>query len=101
VQFIGVAFNEATPAMALDYAQKQAIRIPVDYAPYDTVISYLGYSVMDRLTVPQVVIIDKKGVIRAQSAPMGSEELSSEAYLRKFVGDLMKEGSGASAAKAK
>jgi thiol-disulfide isomerase/thioredoxin len=101
VQFIGVAFNEATPAMADQYAKMEAIRIPVAYAPHETVLSFLGYSVMDRLTVPQMVIVDKKGVIRAQSVPLGTEELSSEAYLRKFVGDLVKEGAGASAAKAK
>ena len=95
VQFIGVAFNEATAAMATDYAKQQAVRIPIDYAPHETVIGFLGYSIMERLTVPQVVIIDKKGMIRAQSDPLGTEELSSETYLRKFVGDLMKEGSGA------
>ena len=91
VQFIGVAFNEATPAMAEAYARSEAIRIPIAYAPHDTVISYLGFSVMDRLTVPQMVIVDKKGIIRAESEPLGTEELSSEAYLRKFVTGLLKE----------
>jgi hypothetical protein len=41
------------------------------------------------------VIVDKKGMIRAQSDPLGTEELSSEAYLRKFIGDLLKEGPAA------
>ena len=91
VQFIGVAFNEATAALAADYAKQQAVRIPIGYSPHETVIGFLGYSVMERLTVPQMVIIDKKGIIRAQSDPLGSEELSSETYLRKFIGDLLKE----------
>jgi thiol-disulfide isomerase/thioredoxin len=91
VQFIGVAFNEANAAMAKQYAQDLAIRIPVAYASHETVLSYLGLSVMERLTVPQMVIVDKKGVIRAQSAPMGTPDLQSEDYLRKFVGGLLKE----------
>jgi thiol-disulfide isomerase/thioredoxin len=91
VQFIGVAFNEATPAMAEAYARQQAVRIPIDYAPYNTVISYLGFSVMERLTVPQMVIVDRKGIIRAESEPMGTEALSNEDYLRKFVTGLLKE----------
>jgi peroxiredoxin len=92
VQFIGVAFNEATAESAAAYAKAQAVRMPIAYAPHETVIGFLGYSIMERLTVPQVVIIDKKGIIRAQSDPLGSEELSSETYLRKFIGDLLKEG---------
>jgi peroxiredoxin len=95
VQFIGVAFNEATAESAAAYAKAQAVRFPIAYASHETVISFLGYSIMERLTVPQVVIIDKKGIIRAQSDPLGSEELSSEPYLRKFIGDLMKEGPAA------
>ena len=101
VQFIGVAFNEATPAMAEAYARSEAVRIPIDYAPHETVLGYLGYSIMERLTVPQMVIIDKKGIIRAQSEPMGTEELSSEPYLRKLITGLMAEGSGAAPAKSK
>ncbi len=95
VQFIGVAFNEATAESAAAYAKAQAVRMPIAYAPHETVLGFLGYSVMERLTVPQVVIVDKKGMIRAQSDPLGTEELSSEAYLRKFIGDLLKEGPAA------
>lgn len=90
-QFIGVAFNDATAAMAQAYARDEAVRMPIDYSPHETVINFLGYSVMERLTVPQVVIIDKKGVIRAQSVPMGTPELSNEDYIRKFVANLLKE----------
>jgi thiol-disulfide isomerase/thioredoxin len=95
VQFMGVAFNEATAESAAAYGKAQAVRFPIAYASHETVIGFLGYSIMERLTVPQVVIIDKKGIIRAQSDPLGTEELSSEPYLRKFIGDLVKEGAAA------
>ena len=89
VQMLGVAFDDnVNPAAAKDYAQKYAPAFPVAYAPRDTVLSYLGLSVMDRLAVPQVVVIDKMGIIRAQSQPMGSGELQDENNLRKMINDL-------------
>ena len=57
-------------------------------------MSYLGLSVMDRFVVPQVAIIDKKGMVRAQSAPMGTTELQTPDYLRGFIKDLLAGGTG-------
>jgi peroxiredoxin len=92
VQMLGVAFDDnVKPGDAATYAQKYSVGFPVTYAPRDTVLSYLGLSVMERLAVPQVVIIDKKGVIRAQSQPMGSPELQNEEKLRKMLTDLAAE----------
>jgi len=60
------------------------------------VVSYLGLSVLDRWVVPQVVILDKKGNIVAQSAATGTPELQDEAYLRNFLDKLVKESSTSS-----
>lgn len=110
-QMLGVAFDEPsgaptgsapTPGMVANYT-KQFAGFPVGLAPRDTVMSYLGISVMDRFVVPQIMIIDRKGVIRAQSEFMGEkaivngspipyELLQDDTYLRKFLGDLLKEG---------
>jgi peroxiredoxin len=94
VQFLGVAFDEATPAKAAAYQRQFGVNFPVAYASRDTVTSYLGLSVMDRFVVPQVMIIDKKGVIQAQSDPMGTAKLQDPAYLTTFIGGLAKDGSG-------
>ncbi len=88
-QAVGVAFNEATAAMVRDYVKNNNVAIPVGFAPRDTVIGYLGISVMERLTVPQVMIIDRHGQVRAQSAPMGTKELQDETHLRAMIGDLL------------
>jgi len=48
--------------------------------------------------VPQVVIIDRKGVIRAQSEARGSANLTTESYLRTYLGDLLAEGAPAKSA---
>ena len=96
-QAFGVAFNEATPEMVRSYVKDHNVSIPVGYAPRDQVLSYLGVSVLDRLTVPQVLIIDRQGRVQAQSDPQGSPDLQNETYLRELIGGLLKSGSGTTA----
>src|SRR6185503_7578268 len=75
VQMLGVAFDDgATATTANNYVRQFNIGFPVGFAARDTATGYLGISVMDRLSVPQVMIIDKKGVVRAQSEPSGTPE---------------------------
>jgi thiol-disulfide isomerase/thioredoxin len=100
LQVIGIAFDEADGAKAAGYQKQFNVGFPVGFASRDTVMSYLGISVMDRFVVPQVAIVDRKGVIRAQSDFMGTEQMQDEVYLRKFLGDLLKEGTTSSAAPA-
>ena len=94
LQVLGVTFDEATPAKAAAYQRQFGVGFPVAFASRDTVLSYLGLSVMDRFVVPQVVVIDKKGVIQAQSDPMGTPKLQDPAYLTQFIGGLLKEPAG-------
>ena len=100
VQVIGIAFNdEVNPGLVSAYSNQYAGNFPIGYASRDTVMNYLGLSVMDRWVVPQIMIIDKKGVVRAQSDPMGTAQLQDKVYITKFIGDLLKE-TGAPAAPA-
>jgi peroxiredoxin len=101
VMMIGTVFNDANAAMAAQFVKEFNIGFPVGYATRDQVTSYLGLSVMDRWVVPQVVILDKKGNIVAQSAATGTPELQDETYLRNFLDKLVKEsGTSSSAAPA-
>lgn len=97
-QIMGVAFEEDNPAQeataAASYKRTYGVNFPVAYATRDTVMSYLGLSVMDRFVVPQVAIIDKKGIIQAQSAAQGTADLQTPEYLRTFIKGLMNGGGG-------
>jgi peroxiredoxin len=94
LQVLGVAFDDnASGPLAASYVKRFEVGFPVAYAPRDTVLSFLGFSVMDRIAVPQVAIIDRKGVIRAQSEPLGTPQLQNDAYLRTFLDGLLKESS--------
>jgi peroxiredoxin len=93
VVMLGVAFNDANGPMVSQFVKEFGIGFPVGYASRDSVISYLGLSVMDRWVVPQIAVIDQKGNIVAQSLSGGSPELQDEAYMRTLIGKLLKGGS--------
>ena len=107
-QAVGAVFNEEvnTPNAAVNasvtanFVSQFEVGFPVGYAPAASVMSYLGLSEIERWVVPQVVIIDRKGVIRAQSASQGTADLQTEAYLRKYLGELLDEGAKAAPSKA-
>jgi peroxiredoxin len=88
-QAIGVAFDDANAATVKAYVENQHVGIPVGFAPREAVLGYLGVSMMDRLMVPQVVVIDRLGQVRAQSDPLGTPELVDEAHLRGRIVELL------------
>jgi len=89
-QAFGVAINDATPDMVRSYVKDHQLGIPVGYAPHDQATGYLGLSVLERLAVPQVMIIDRHGIVQAQSDAQGTPQLQDETYLRGLIGDLLK-----------
>jgi peroxiredoxin len=105
-QALGVAFNDEvnTPnngvnaQVTANFINQFQVGFPMGYAPRESVLSYLGVSEIESWVVPQVAIIDRKGVIRAQSATRGTTELQTETYLQKYLGDLLSEGAPAKTA---
>jgi thiol-disulfide isomerase/thioredoxin len=107
-QAVGAVFNDEvnTPNAAVNaqvtgnFVSQFQVGFPVGYAAQASVMSYLGLSDIERWAVPQVVIIDRQGVIRAQSAAQGTTELQTEDYLRKYLGELLSGGKPAEPSKA-
>ena len=108
-QAYGAVFNdevntpnpETNGQVTASFVSQFGVGFPVGYAPRASVLSYLGVSDIESWVVPQIAIIDRKGVIRAQSASRGTTELQTETYLRKYLGELLDEGGAKSAAPAK
>jgi peroxiredoxin len=92
-QMLGVAINEpVTAPMVNQFAHDFGASYPIGIGKRETALSFLGISVMDnRWVVPQVVIVDRKGMIRAQSKPDGTPDLQNDAYLRPLITSLLKE----------
>jgi len=93
-QSIGVAFDSnVSKEKVADFAKLLAVPYPVGYISSDKVDSYLAREANQRFRVPQIVVIDRSGVIRAQSQPIGEKNLEDENYLRNLIEALLKEKS--------
>jgi peroxiredoxin len=89
-QPLAVAFIESTPPQVEAFVRNFHIGFPVGYAGRQTVLDYLKLSDNDPgWKIPQMVLIDRKGMIVAQSAPQGSPELQEENSLRTKITDLL------------
>jgi peroxiredoxin len=92
LQSIGIAFDKKVDAQTVtNFTGKLAITYPVGYLASDKVDTYLGRTGEERFRLPQIVVIDRKGVIRAQSQPNGEKKLEDENYLRGLIDGLLKE----------
>ncbi len=107
-QAIDLAINvlgnnaNATPASAgqqvLAFASTYGAQFPVGFLPQDQMMSFMGFSIMDRMVVPQMVLIDRKGFIRYQTpAESGPDwdKVMNETSMREHIEELLGQGSTA------
>ena len=91
-QPIDAAFNTMANMYVNDFVKNYSIGYPVGYSTPEEVMAYLGYNVMERYTVPQIVWIDRKGNIRSQTPSAGDDaNLYTEGYWRNMIETLLKE----------
>jgi peroxiredoxin len=91
-QPVGVAINDMANLFVEDFMKNFNINYKVGYSPLDPVLDFLGISRMERYVVPQIVWIDRKGMIRSQTSPVtGDEQMRTEPYWRNMIETLLKE----------
>lgn len=89
-QPLAVAFNDNAQMLVPGFVQNLHTNFPIGYAKErSTVTDFLQLSDKDPWNVPQMVLIDRRGMIVAQSAPKGSPELQEEPSLRKKITELL------------
>jgi thiol-disulfide isomerase/thioredoxin len=89
-QPLAVAFNDNAQYLVAGFVQNFKVAFPVGYATNrKTVSDFLQADDSKPWNVPQIVLIDRKGMIVAQSAPLGTPELQEEGPLRKKITDLL------------
>lgn len=93
-QPLGVAFNEQAIMLVPEFIKSFHVNYPVGVATREKVLEFLALKADSRLMVPQVAIIDKKGVIRFQSSVEGNENIHAEKSLREKIEMLLAEGAG-------
>lgn len=91
-QAIGVAFGPAAgPGVLAHLVEYFKLTYPVGYATPDQVDAYLGREGKELLRIPQAVIIDRSGAIRAASGSRGDPALENESSLRALIQTLLHE----------
>ena len=85
---------EQASMMTESFANTYQVGFPVGYIGRDPMMSFMGFSIMDRMVVPQLVLIDRKGVIRYQT-PAGDNEdyskLMNDSTIRQHIEELLAE----------
>jgi thiol-disulfide isomerase/thioredoxin len=87
-QAMGIAYD-VDAAAAQIYATENHVGFPVGYASEDVFKSFFAHSVLERWSFPQEMIIDRKGVLQAESAVDGAVELQQESNLRVWIEKLL------------
>ena len=91
-QSIAVAFDNSVNAQVVrELAQLLKLNYPVGYTTPEEVDRYLLRAPTVRFQLPQIVVIDRAGAIRAQSRPSGEMDLMNENHLRNLVRELLEE----------
>lgn len=90
-QAVAVAFGpHSDQALVGHVAERLQLPYPMGSATSENVDSYLGRTGTEKLKIPQMVVIDRKGFIRATSGT-GDPTLENESSLRASIDALLKE----------
>jgi len=101
VQMLGVAVNDMAHMLIAEYSQKLKLTYPVGYGTRELSHQFLQHPFMKTMYMPQLVIIDRKGVVRFHHP--GEDQAfyaSEEANMRKEIAQLVKEGGAPATKKA-
>ena len=84
--------DQTAPGLVGAFAQTYGATFPVGWINRDSMMSFMNFSIVDRMVVPQIVLIDRKGNIVEQT-PAGSgeawEAVMNEASLRSHIEELL------------
>jgi thiol-disulfide isomerase/thioredoxin len=86
-------------ALVANFATNFQVGFPVGWVPREQMISFMGFSIIDRLVVPQLALIDRKGFIHYQTpATSGPEwdKVMDEATVHQHIEELLAGGTASS-----
>jgi thiol-disulfide isomerase/thioredoxin len=91
-QALDVAFNDNSDLLVSNFAKEQQTQFPVGWTTRDQVLAFLGLSAVERFVVPQLILIDREGMIHYQTPPLGDEDSYKEDVIRKRIELLLAAG---------
>ncbi len=94
-QPLAVAVNPMALMLVPDFVRDFHVNFQVGASERDPALSFLQINGADRWVVPQMVLIDRKGVIRMQTPPLGDAKMQDEQFIRTEIEKLLNEGGAA------
>ncbi len=81
--------SKAADALVSDFRSRFHVGFPVGWAPREEMPTFMGFSIMDRTVVPQLVLIDRQGYIHYQTPAKGDEHSMQESTIRERLQELL------------
>jgi peroxiredoxin len=102
-QSVAIAFGpHVDQALVGHVADHLALPYPIGFTTTSSEVdAFLGREGSEKLKIPQMVVIDRKGVIRAATGDGADTRMEDEAALRTLVSSLLDETGSPSATNAK
>ncbi len=79
-----------------NFIQQFQVAFPVGWVPRDEMMSFMGFSMAERMVVPQIVLIDRKGFIHYQTPPLGDPDSMKPEVLQQRIEELLALGNPSS-----
>jgi thiol-disulfide isomerase/thioredoxin len=95
-QALDVAFNDNADLLVDNFVRDFHVGFPVGWTNRDSVLAFLGLSVVDRFVVPQLQLIDRKGMVHYATPPLGDEYSMRESTIRQRIEELLALGAASS-----
>jgi thiol-disulfide isomerase/thioredoxin len=97
-QALDVAFDENADLKVENFVRDHQVGFPVGWTDRDSVLSFLSLSAIERFVVPQLQLIDRKGVVHYATPPLGDENSMKEETIRQRIEELLALGASSSTA---
>jgi thiol-disulfide isomerase/thioredoxin len=103
-QAVDVAINvlddnrtrDQASGLTQNFTNQFQVAFPVGYVSRDQMLAFMGFSITERFVVPQLILIDRKGVIHYQTPPLGDEHATQEDVVRQRIEELLSLSNSAS-----
>lgn len=97
LQVLGVAINANADLLTENFVKDYKIGFPVGYMSQDHLFSFMSFDPAERWVVPQLALIDRKGMIRYQTTATQTDawdKLMAPEALRAHIEELLNMGGG-------
>lgn len=91
-QALDVAINENADLLVENFVRDFQVGFPVGWTTRDQFLTFMNFSFADRFVVPQLVLIDRKGMVHYQTPALGDgdyEKQMQESTIRSRIEELL------------